>query len=36
MTATRQKMEYDGKIVLYPDAIAKVDNVDEQQGEEQQ
>ncbi|HEY2865639.1 MAG TPA: peptidyl-prolyl cis-trans isomerase, partial [Pyrinomonadaceae bacterium] len=36
LSATKQKMETDGKIVLYPDVIAKVDVPDQQPGEEQQ
>ena len=36
MSATKQKMETDGKIVLYPDVIAKVDVPEEPGGEEQQ
>ena len=36
LSATKQKMEADGKITLYPDAIAKVDTPELPQGEDQQ
>jgi parvulin-like peptidyl-prolyl isomerase len=36
LSATKQKMEADGKIILYPDVIAKVDTADEAPAEEQQ
>jgi peptidyl-prolyl cis-trans isomerase D len=36
LASTKQKMETDGKIVIYPDAVAKLDEPDTPQGEEPQ